>query len=80
MIHAELLGHCLQLAVPVGDTDGADMVAFGKQEFEDCASITVEPFRASAHFHAFLDFGHTGREQLVDPFHFNQTKAASPNI
>src|SRR5581483_2282932 len=80
MIHAEPCCQRLQLAVPIGDTDGADMIAFSEQQFEDGSAIPVEPLRARVYFHTFFDSGHTCWQKLVDPLHLNQTKATRTHL
>ena len=80
MGHPQLLAHRLQLAVAVGHAYRADMIALGKQQFDDGLTVLVEPFGVCRDLHALLHARHTGRKQLVVPLDLDQAEATGPDI
>jgi hypothetical protein len=44
VVDAKLYGYRLQFTIPVGDTDGADMISFCEQQFDYHFSVIVESF------------------------------------
>ena len=75
-----LLGESLELAVAIGDADRADVVALGKEKFEDVAAIFLKAFGIGEHLHAFEDGGDTGWQQLGGAGDLNHADAACADI
>ena len=81
MVHAQPLRQRLQLTMPVGDTNRADVIAFGKQQFEQsCGDIVSSRSELRGHFHAFFHSGHARGQQLVDALDFDQAQTARANL
>jgi len=75
----EFLGKSLHLAMAVRDADRADMVALGKEQFENLAAITLQALCGGGNLHAFLDTRHAGGKQFRVAFDFHKAEAACPN-
>src|SRR5512146_2181315 len=58
--------HRLQLAVAVGDADGAGVVAFDEQQFESHAAVPCQLGGFRGNRHAVLDRRGAGRKQAID--------------
>jgi hypothetical protein len=71
VVHAHGDRHILQLAVAVGHTDGADVVAFGKNQFHRHAAVFRQSGALGLNHHAFGGLRHAGGQQLVDPRHLH---------
>jgi hypothetical protein len=73
VVDFRIRGKRLKLAVAVRDANGADVVAFGKKQFDYHPSIFFEPVRIGTDLHTLGDLGNTGRLKLVRAFHLHET-------
>jgi hypothetical protein len=76
----ELLGEGLQFAVSVGDTDGADVVTLAEEHLDDDTAIVFQALCVDENFHAFLNLGHAGRQELVVALDFYEANAAGADF
>lgn len=63
VVHAQLRREVLKLAVPVGDTKGADVVALGKEHLEDGPAQLQKARGVGHHVHPLLHGGGAGRNE-----------------
>src|SRR5580658_4151279 len=70
----------LQLAPAVHHTDGADVVSFCQQKFDDQLAMRLQFRSGGSNHHAFLDGSEAGGLQSVLPFDLDQTKAAGSYV
>src|SRR5690606_2123919 len=80
VIHTCARSLCLQLAVSVHDTDSTDVVALGKEQFQEHFAIGHKPVAVRVDDHALLHGGHTGGEQPVGPFNFDHAEATTASF
>jgi hypothetical protein len=77
MVHADLGGFPLQLAVAVHHADRAHVVAFGKEQFQDHLAIFDQPLAVGVDHHAFLHRRHTRRLQPSAALQLHHAQAAA---
>ena len=75
-----LLGHRLQVAVTVRNANGADMIAFGEEQFENSAAVLLQPLRIVVTSMPSKTRRDAGRKQLVVALDLNHAQAASTHI
>ena len=80
MIHAGLGRLPLQLTVAIHDTDGADMVALGKEQFQNHLAIFDQSRRMGIDHHALLHRGDTGGKEFIAPGHLDHAEPARAPI
>ena len=79
MINPELLRQLLELTVTVGHADRADMVALGKEQLNDTATIPVQPLRLGGDHQPLLNPGDAGGGELGTAFDLNHAQSAGAN-
>ncbi len=80
VVDPQVLGEILQLAVVVGHTHGADVVAFHEQQLHDGPPVLGELLRVCGHLHALGDGGHAGGQQLLRVAHLDQAQPAGTDV
>ncbi len=60
----------------VGDAHRADVIALGKQKFQNAAPVAGEPLRVDRNFHAFRHQRYAGRKQARDSLDLHQAQPA----
>jgi hypothetical protein len=79
VIHPHRHRHVLQLAVAIGDAEGTDMVAFGKEQLDRHAAEFPQLGRVGADHLAFSGLTGTGRQQPLAALQLHQAQAAGPH-
>ncbi len=80
MVHALAVGQRLQFAMAVGHAHGADVIAFGEQQFERHSPVFAQPFAVGLHVHALADFGGAGGQQFANARDFHEAQAAGAHV
>ena len=70
----------LQLAVPIGHADRADVVALGVEQLHDPAAVSAEAVGVDRHRHPLFDGGHAGGKELALPGHLDHAEAAGADV
>jgi hypothetical protein len=77
---ALLLAEGLEFAVAIGYANRADMIALGKEQFENGFAMFLEPIGCGRDLHAFFDGGHASGLELVAALDLNDAQAACAYI
>ena len=80
VLHALAVGERLQLAMTVGHTHGADVVAFGEEQLKRQAAILPQTLAVGLDFHVFADFGRAGGQQFGHARDLHEAEAAGAHI
>jgi len=80
MVHSLRDRQILQLAAPVGYADGADVVAFGKKQFENHPAIPLQPLALRPHLHLLGHLGDAGGQKPRHAGDLDQTKPTGADI
>lgn len=80
MVDTVQVRQSLQLAMAIGDTDGANVIALGEQQLQDHSPIITEPFRVGFDLHPFADPRRAGGKELRCAGKFDEAKPACADI
>ncbi len=80
MGNAESNSQILKFAMPVGNADRTDMIAFREQQLQDLPAILLYPLGVADHFHSFPGVGHAGGNQFRRARNLDKTQAAGASF
>ena len=80
MVEALAVSKGLKLAMAVGDTHGANVVALGQEEFQRHAPIPHQPFGVGPDLHPFSHFRRAGGQEFGNSGDFYQAEPARAHI
>ena len=76
VVHADRVGHVLELAVAVGDADGADVVALGEEQLDDLPPVALEPLGGGGDLHPLLGAQRAGGLEPGRALHLDEAEPA----